>query len=274
MGRVYDDRTGEGIRTKVTALNTQGVDLYGYGAFSDSAGLYELRVPSGEWDPVSEWGARGEPGSPDALVTLFRSDAPCQTPRPMISLNDGEILYFDFVLRAFCDVPSGKWYFKSVEAVAAAGIADGRPDRSYGPLDGVSRAEMAAFLVKALGETPTTPTAAPFPDVAVSKWHAGYIDRLKQLGYVTGRPDGTYGPDDTVTRAEAAAFLIKALGETPTTPTADPFTDVPSNTWYAGYVDRLKELGLTTGRPDGTYGPLDTVNRAEMAAFLERAFIP
>jgi hypothetical protein len=82
-----------------------------------------------------------------------------------------------------------------------------------------------------------------------------------------------YCPDGTVTRAEMAAFLIRAIDqESNLSPFVGIFPDVPDGSWFAPYVERLFQLGITEGFTDGTYRPDSPVNRAEMAIFLVRAF--
>jgi N-acetylmuramoyl-L-alanine amidase len=69
-----------------------------------------------------------------------------------------------------------------------------------------------------------------------------------------------------------AAFLVAALGQSLPATHAGYFPDVPAGAWFSPYVELLKELGITTGYSDGTFGPDLPVSRAEMAAFLSRAF--
>ena len=103
-----------------------------------------------------------------------------------------------------------------------------------------------------------------------------YIKRLYELEITTGYRDGTYGPQNNVSREEMATFLVRAVeGEPPTNycDSGSLFLDVTPDMWSCRYIKRLKELGITTGYKDGTYGPYDLVTRAQMAAFLSRAFL-
>jgi hypothetical protein len=116
----------------------------------------------------------------------------------------------------------------AIGALAAAGIVEGYGDGRFGPRDPVTRAQMAAFIDRALthllGE-PLPDGPGRFPDVA-GNVHADAIARLAAAGIVTGFPDGTYGPDQLVTRAQMASFLARALqllqhaGTAPLTPPA------------------------------------------------------
>ena len=79
--------------------------------------------------------------------------------------------------------------------------------------------------------------------------------------YISGYPDGTVGPDKTITRAEAATMFYNLLadknGDTKT------FTDVPANQWYTKAVTTLAGKGVISGYPDGTFKPHAPITRAE-----------
>jgi len=181
----------------------------------------------------------------------------------------------------FVDVLPGSNHEASIYAIYYAGITTGcsqNPLR-FCPQDPVTRAQMAAFIIRALEGEPTTdcdPNNPPFPDVDPNLPVCKYIKRLSELEITTGYPDGTYRPYNNVTRAQMAAFIIRALeGEPPSDycDTGSPFPDVPSNSPTCKYIKRFFELGITTGYSDGTYRPRNNVIRRQMAAFLDRAFL-
>jgi uncharacterized repeat protein (TIGR02543 family) len=188
----------------------------------------------------------------------------------------------------FADVPSDYWAEEYVLAIYSAGMTTGcaqddpntpENERSYCPEDYVSREQMAALLVRAVEGEPAVnscDSGTPFLDVTPDMWSCGYIKRLYELGITTGYQDGTYRPYDLVPREQMAAFLVRAAeGEPPENYCASgvPFPDVGFDMWSCDYIKRLKELNITTGYQDGTYGPYDPVTRAQMAAFLARAFL-
>lgn len=108
--------------------------------------------------------------------------------------------------------------------------------------------------------------------------HEADIEEIARLAITLGcNPpvNDRYCPTQSVTRAEMAAFLVRALDEEANLPPfRGLFPDVPAGAWYTPYVERLAELGITTGEADGTYRPGAAVSRAEMSAFLIRAFAP
>lgn len=147
----------------------------------------------------------------------------------------------------------------------------------------MTRAEMAVFLDRTLGYgTPPTPTGQTFADVPPSYWAYAYIEQFATLGITTGcgtdhQGQRFYCPERGVTRAEMAAFLIRALGQAQVTPGTATFADVPTTHPQYGYIEALVKLGVTTGcgandRGQRLYCPERGVNRAEMAVFITRAF--
>ncbi len=102
------------------------------------------------------------------------------------------------------------------------------------------------------------------------------IEFIAALGITVGcnpPKNDHFCPAKGVSRAEMAAFMIRALGEEANIgPHQGLFSDVAANTWYAGYVERLAQLGITTGTGPEVFAPDRIVSRAEMSAFLIRGF--
>jgi len=190
-----------------------------------------------------------------------------------------EALFDDVMVSVFNDITCGYWAYDHIMAIYDAGITTGYGDSRYGPEDIVTREQMATFIVRSVEGEPAEnycDSGTPFPDVSADMWSCKYIKRLKEFGITTGYQDGTYGPYDFVPREQMAAFLVRAVeGEPPLTycDSGSLFTDVTPDMWSCRYIKRLKELGITTGYQDGTYGPYDLVTRAQMAVFLGRAFL-
>lgn len=113
-----------------------------------------------------------------------------------------------------------------------------------------------------------------FSDVAEDAWYAPHVAHITGLGIMTGYPDGTFRPDEPVTRAQMAVFVVKALSLEPSESPAGRFSDVPPSAWYASHVDLIVELGVTIGCDPGgtTYCPRRPITRSQMALFLARAF--
>lgn len=112
-----------------------------------------------------------------------------------------------------------------------------------------------------------------FPDVAANHWAAAQIKELSQSGVIVGYPDGTFKPDDNVTRAEFASMAIRALGQEHTT-VAQPvnFTDITPDYWAYDMIQRALYFELISCPPEGkAFRPDDSVSHAEAVSVTVNA---
>jgi hypothetical protein len=162
---------------------------------------------------------------------------------------------------------NGSIFEPSIEAIAADGVTGGCGGGRFCPTDPVTRGQMAAFLVRALGLTATSDIR--FSDVGSSHPFVHDIDRLATAGITGGCGGGRFCPSNPVTRAQMAAFLVRALGLTATS--GIRFSDVGSSHPFVHDIDRLATAGITGGCGGGRFCPSQAVTRGQMAAFLQRA---
>lgn len=107
--------------------------------------------------------------------------------------------------------------------------------------------------------------AFQFPDVSENHWAASQIDELSDKGVIVGYPDGTFKPDDNVTRAEFASMAIRALGQEHAS-VAQPvnFTDIDSDYWAYDSIQKALYFELISCPQEGdVFRPDDTVTREE-----------
>jgi Tol biopolymer transport system component len=177
----------------------------------------------------------------------------------------------------FLDVDFGHTFYADIDWLAAQGITKGcnPPDNTlYCPDDPVTRGQMAAFLVRALGYTDDG-GGGLFVDTAGSVFRTD-IDRLRTAAVTKGcNPpvNDMFCPDDSVTRGQMAAFLHRALGGTLTPGAAVSFTDDDGSVFETD-IEWLGATGITKGcNPpvNDMFCPAQQVTRAQMAAFLHRA---
>ncbi|MCC6342435.1 MAG: S-layer homology domain-containing protein [Bryobacterales bacterium] len=178
----------------------------------------------------------------------------------------------------FGDVPPGYLFFDSISLLKLNNITTGCGGGNYCPEAGMTRSEMAAFLVRAVaGEGFTFSNQPYFTDVPATHPYFSYIQKLRELGVTNGCSATQFCPDDTVTRGQMAAFLIRArlgitFNETFPFEPQRMFTDVDASNVFYPYVQKMKELGITSGCTATTYCANDLNTRGQMAAFLIRAF--
>jgi hypothetical protein len=116
----------------------------------------------------------------------------------------------------FTDVPTTAWAANFIEQLYTDGVTTGclLSPLSYCPEQAVTRAQMAVFLLRAEhGKLYIPPPATGvFSDVPTSYWAAAWIEQLFAEGITTGCDTGKYCPEQSVTRAQMAAFLVRTFG--------------------------------------------------------------
>ena len=154
----------------------------------------------------------------------------------------------------------------SIRRLAQAGITSGCGGTRFCPDASVTRGQMAAFLVRALGLPPGG--GDPFTDDNSSMFEDA-IESLAKAGITSGCGGTRFCPDGKVTRGQMAAFLVRALNLPPGG--GDPFTD-DNSSMFEDAIESLARAGITQGCGNGKFCPDAAVTRAEMATFLVRAF--
>jgi len=188
--------------------------------------------------------------------------------------------------QTFADVPIDHTLWEYIEAFYASGITTGCgvSPLIFCPENNVTRASMAVFLLRAkhgsgYAPPPATHTFADLP-VAGKEWQEAWVDQFYSEGITTGCGTGplVYCPENPVTRAAMAVFILRTLeGSSYTPPAASHFfADLPvaGKEWMEPWVDELYRRGITTGCGVSPliYCPENPVKRQAMAAFIVRAF--
>jgi len=126
------------------------------------------------------------------------------------------------------------------------------------------------------GQTAYLPAIEPveekdiFVDLKDAEWAREAIEYLYNAKVVNGNPDGSFAPDNNVTRAEFIKMVIAAMGIGDIEGT-NPFEDVKAGEWYTPYIKRAYNTGLTQGDGSGNFYPNSPITREDMAVILYRA---
>lgn len=173
----------------------------------------------------------------------------------------------------FNDLDASHPFFKQIVELFEARVVSGYDDGSFKPDQKLTRAE---FVKIALGvtncfdcEEPTDPqreryNVNPFPDVSLPAWYFYCISIAKELGMITGYGDGQFRPEQNISRAEAAAVLLRQSGIEISEAPEGRYTDVPDFAWYVDYVHTAVEIGLIQEN-FGIVGPDVEITRGEFA---------
>ena len=184
-------------------------------------------------------------------------------------MDGGHRALWDQLWRNFGDLPfrdvDDSPFLRDIIWLAEVGITTGCGSDRFCPSRGVTRGEVATFLVRAF-RLPRTATDY-FTDDDHST-HEAAINRLAAAGITNGCGGDRFCPTRGVTRGEMATFLARALG-LPRTGT-DYFTDDDGSV-HESAINRLAEAGITTGCGSDRFCPGKIVSREQVAAFLHRA---
>ena len=146
----------------------------------------------------------------------------------------------------------------------------GRPSGNIYPHDNILRSEVAAVFFRLLSDETRIAQWSQtnqFPDVNSPQWFNNEVSTMTNMGIIRGMPNGTFAPNQAITRAEVAAIVARFFDETGTDGMA--FTDI-SGHWAEDYINQLAHLGWVQGPGDGTFRPNQLITRAEFAAIINR----
>jgi len=182
----------------------------------------------------------------------------------------------------FTDVSNpSDYYFDAANTMYQRGISNGCASTPllYCPADTNTRGQMAKFMVIALVGAGFSYSPTPyFTDVPNTDPFFSYIQKLYELGVTNGcaaAPSRKFCPDDSVTRGQTAAFIIRArYASIPFSVPATPyFTDVPPTDPFFSYIQKMAELGVTNGCTPTMYCPGETLLREQMSVFIVRGLL-
>ncbi|WP_060861571.1 cadherin-like beta sandwich domain-containing protein [Paenibacillus riograndensis] len=173
---------------------------------------------------------------------------------------------------------AGHWAQAAVDDLGARWVVNGSGNGFFLPDRGITRAEFAAVLVRGLGLQAAGGTS-PFTDVSSSDWYSSAVQTASRHQLITGFEDGSFRPDDAITREQAMTMLAQAMrltgfaSEVSISP-ADlmkKFTDADqASAWALDSIAASLEAGLITGRSGTGLAPQSHVTRAEVAVLLQR----
>lgn len=118
----------------------------------------------------------------------------------------------------------------------------------------------------------TVLAAQAFTDIDSNHWAYWYVKTLSEEGVVVGYPDGTFRPDNNITRAEFATMAIKALHQDKAVIKSPySFTDVPKEHWAYDMINKAAYFDLVKGTSEGNFLPEETVSRAQVISIVVNA---
>lgn len=172
----------------------------------------------------------------------------------------------------FSDVHNMFWAKNEVTQLVDLKVINGYPDGQFRPSVNVSRGQSANLLTGAL-KLPEAPYKAIFSDVSPQSSHLTGVMATYEADIFKGKPDGTFGVGDVLTREQMASVLVRAfeLKDTGEEITFKDWNRISESHRYG--VKVLAQHGITTGKEDGTFDPKTAVNRGTFVVLLHRALV-
>ena len=219
----------------------------------------ESSQPAGEESQPGEGeSSQEEPSSQEPSSSQEESSS--QAPEDESSGEESGISMEDSQQETFASYPllvvGGHEAYMSGEAGARF-----YPDRA------MTRAEMAQVLYNLLASYPPV-TGGSFSDVSDSAWYATAVNTLVELDVLSGYEDGTFRPNNAVTRAEFVTAVCKCFDNLSTGSAG--FSDV-SGHWAEGFINQAVAEDWISGFPDGTFRPDESIQRCQVTAILNNA---
>lgn len=164
-----------------------------------------------------------------------------------------------------------------------ASYIQGYADGTFRPNAYVTRAQMAAMLARNLSNHNVPEASNVFYADTAASWAKNDIEYVRTEGIMQGRQNGSFGPNDMITRAQMAVIAVRwidkqcAEGTTDTlycaiTANGKTYSDVASTHWAAQEIQRISSMGIMVGSGNGQFRPEEKLTRAQAVKVLNRLF--
>jgi hypothetical protein len=157
--------------------------------------------------------------------------------------------------------------------------SQGKPNGTFAPGEDMTRAQFTSMLVKALA-LPSKKSGKSFSDVKESDWFKDALDTAYEYNIISGKPDGSFAPNESVTRSQVAIMLHRAMeinfinDMTKVNTDKKEFTDVAKlDEKTKAAIEAIYEAGIISGKPNGTFDPNGKTLRNQMAKMLAEFLI-
>jgi len=219
--------------------------------------------------PGAADGLTAPPSPGDRIHQAFMVGFPDGTVRPHANVTRAEVATIIFRLtpdsertsawsqvNPFPDVQRNNWFNNAVSTMTNAGVFSGMPDGTFQPNRAITRAEFAVAMARHFGIRPAG-GANMFTDIS-GHWAAREINALARAGMISGRSAGIFAPNESITRAEAAALVTRMLGRQFSSagsllPDMQTWSDnMNQNSWFYIYVQDATNSNHYVRNANGT----------------------
>ncbi len=177
-----------------------------------------------------------------------------------------------------CDQPFtdviDHWAEEEICILYREGVIEGYSEKTFLPDSKITRAEFLKMVLEYKGYAVYSVQSASFTDTAPGDWYYQYVTFAHSKGFTSGYSDGSFHPNEPITRAEAVTLVMKEAGITAydTSDIYHTFTDVHETDWFAISVAAAVDMDIINGYGDGSFRPDNEITRAESAVVVEHAW--
>ncbi|CEN74567.1 S-layer-like domain-containing protein [[Clostridium] sordellii] len=149
---------------------------------------------------------------------------------------------------------------------------NGYPDNTFRQENKITRGEIATMLSRIILDGKQVPiTENKFNDISNDYWAKNEVNYLASKGLFNGYEDGTFRPENPITRAEVATILVRSNSDIKQK-LKKVFPDIDDSHWASKYIEKAAELGYMLGYEDGSFKPDQVITRGETVVTLNRIY--
>ena len=172
--------------------------------------------------------------------------------------------------KTFEDVSSDAWYGDAIDFASSRHLLNGTTETEFNPNGQMTRAMLAQVLHN-LENNPAHSLDSSFSDTTSSEWYSDAVSWAAESGYITGYSDGSFGPNNVLTREQLTVMLWRYAGSPTASAALDSFGDGSDVSDYAhGAMAWAVENGILNGTGNNLLNPSGSATRAQTAVLLQR----
>ena len=171
----------------------------------------------------------------------------------------------------FSDVNTTDYFYVPVRYLFCAGVISGYSDGTFRPYNNTTRGQLCKIVVLAEGWTVNCPGTPHFTDVPSTNPFYCHIETAFGRGVIGGYSDGTFRPNNNVTRAQLSKIVVNAEQWTLLCPPNGQFSDVPTDNPFYCQIETAFAHGVIAGYSDGTFRPGNNATRGQICKIVYQA---
>jgi hypothetical protein len=199
--------------------------------------------------------------TPTFTPTGTQTPVPTRTPTPTATP----------CVMTFTDVQPADYFYEPVRHLYCHGVISGYADNTFRPYNPNTRGQLTKIAVLSFNIAFYTPPNPTFTDVPDTNPFYIYVETAAYHGIIQGYSDGTFRPNNNVTRGQVCKIVVNAAGWPVINPPYPTFSDVPPGSGFYEFIETAYARGIISGYADGTFRPGNDATRGQISKIVFRA---